>query len=228
MLKTVSSITNAIGAVNYKGVWNANTNSPALASGVGTKGDYYVVGTAGTTSIDGISTWGVGDWIVFNGTAWQRLDGGSNGEFVDLTTTGEAAFNKPTGKVYRANNGKFHIRDSRTITAATNFAEIDFGADPGVAIVNVVYTGTANGYDLTRFLAQWTIDRSSSEVITITERFSQGSAAMVSATASGSKVIFGYVYRADPAGTNQRASTEFEILCTAGANVTNTAVVNVL
>jgi len=33
MLKTVSSITNAIGALNYKGTWNANANTPALASG---------------------------------------------------------------------------------------------------------------------------------------------------------------------------------------------------
>lgn len=44
MLKTVSSITNAIGALNYRGTWNASTNSPALASGAGTKGDYYVAG----------------------------------------------------------------------------------------------------------------------------------------------------------------------------------------
>lgn len=29
MLKTVSSITNAIGALNYKGIWDANTNTPA-------------------------------------------------------------------------------------------------------------------------------------------------------------------------------------------------------
>lgn len=49
MLKTVSSITNAIGALNYRGAWNANTNSPALASGVGTKGDYYQVSVAGAT-----------------------------------------------------------------------------------------------------------------------------------------------------------------------------------
>lgn len=36
MLKTVSSITNAIGALNYKGTWDASTNSPALASGAAT------------------------------------------------------------------------------------------------------------------------------------------------------------------------------------------------
>lgn len=76
MLKTVSSITNAIGALNYKGTWNASTNTPTLASGVGTKGDYYVVSVAGSTALDGISTWYVGDWVAFNGTAWQRLEGG--------------------------------------------------------------------------------------------------------------------------------------------------------
>jgi hypothetical protein len=76
MLKTVSSITNSIGALNYKGTWNANTNTPALASGVGTKGDYYVVSVAGTTNLDGIATWYVGDWAAFNGSVWQRLEGG--------------------------------------------------------------------------------------------------------------------------------------------------------
>jgi len=77
MLKTVSSFSNIIGALNYKGTWDASTNSPALASGVGTKGDYYVVSVAGTTNLDGIDFWGVGDWAVFNGAVWQRVEGGS-------------------------------------------------------------------------------------------------------------------------------------------------------
>ena len=74
MLKTVSSIVNAIGALNYKGAWNASTNTPALASGVGTKGDYYQVSVAGSTALDGISNWGVGDVVAFNGTTWQRIE----------------------------------------------------------------------------------------------------------------------------------------------------------
>lgn len=92
MLKTVSSITNALGALNYKGTWNASTNTPALASGVGTKGDYYVVSVAGSTALDGISIWGVGDWVAFNGTVWQRVDGGADGEFVNLSATGAVSF----------------------------------------------------------------------------------------------------------------------------------------
>jgi hypothetical protein len=88
MLKAVSSITNAIGALNYKGTWNASTNSPALASGVGTKGDYYVVSVAGSTTIDSENLWGVGDWIVFNGTTWQKVDGGDTGNFSSVAVTG--------------------------------------------------------------------------------------------------------------------------------------------
>lgn len=88
MLKTVSSIANAIGALNYKGTWDANANSPVLTSSVGTKGDYYVVGTAGTTSLNGISNWGIGDWAVFNGSVWQRVEGGADLNGVNLSVSG--------------------------------------------------------------------------------------------------------------------------------------------
>lgn len=67
-----------VGAVVYKGVWNASTNTPALAGGVGTQGVYYKVSVAGTTSIDGISQWNVGDTIIFDGTAWDKIDGIAN------------------------------------------------------------------------------------------------------------------------------------------------------
>jgi hypothetical protein len=62
------------GGVNYRGTWNASTNSPALASGVGTQGYYYVVTVAGSTNLDGVTDWKLGDWAIFNGTAWQKVD----------------------------------------------------------------------------------------------------------------------------------------------------------
>lgn len=92
MLKTISSITNAIGALNYKGTWNASTNTPTLASGVGVKGDYYVVGTGGSTTLDGISNWGVDDWVTFNGTTWQRVEGGADLNGVNLSVSGASTF----------------------------------------------------------------------------------------------------------------------------------------
>lgn len=90
MLKTVSSIANSIGALNYKGTWNASTNSPTLTSGAGTKGDYYVVSVAGSTSLDGISNWGIGDWAVYNGSVWQRVEGGADLNGVNLTVSGNS------------------------------------------------------------------------------------------------------------------------------------------
>lgn len=64
----------ALSSATYVGTWNANTNTPTLTSGTGTQGDYYVVSVAGTTTIDTINDWGVGDWIIFNGTVWEKAD----------------------------------------------------------------------------------------------------------------------------------------------------------
>ena len=71
----ISQIPDAvIGALNYQGTWNATTNTPTLTSSVGTKGYYYVVSVAGTTNLNGVTDWQVGDWAVYNGTAWQKVD----------------------------------------------------------------------------------------------------------------------------------------------------------
>jgi len=117
MLKTVSSITNAIGALNFKGTWNASTNTPTLTSGVGVKGDYFVVSTAGTTNLDGISTWGVGDWATYNGTVWQRVEGGADLEGVNLSvsgTTNLAALTAATAMALDANKNVVSVTNTGT------------------------------------------------------------------------------------------------------------------
>ena len=63
-----------MGDLNYQGTWNATTNVPTLTSSAGTKGFYYVVATAGTTNLNGITDWQIGDWAVFNGSVWQKID----------------------------------------------------------------------------------------------------------------------------------------------------------
>jgi len=74
MLKTVSTYINVIGALVYKGTWNAAINDPTLTSSVGDKGDYYVVSVAGSTNLNGITDWQVNDIAVFNGAVWQKID----------------------------------------------------------------------------------------------------------------------------------------------------------
>jgi hypothetical protein len=63
-----------LGALSYQGTWDAATNTPTLTSSVGTKGYYYVVNVAGNTNLNGITDWLVGDWAVYNGTVWQKVD----------------------------------------------------------------------------------------------------------------------------------------------------------
>jgi len=64
-----------LGAMNYRGTWNASSNSPDLSSYcvTGTKGHYYVISTSGTTNLSGITSWAVNDWAVCNGTAWEKV-----------------------------------------------------------------------------------------------------------------------------------------------------------
>lgn len=60
----------------YKGQWDASSNSPVLSTPE-TSGNYYIVGVQGTTTLSGISEWDVSDWLVSNGTVWQKLNNSS-------------------------------------------------------------------------------------------------------------------------------------------------------
>ncbi len=67
----VSQLPNSV--MEYKGNWDADTNSPTLADGVGNAGDVYRVSVAGTQDLgSGNITFAVGDWVVYNGTIWEK------------------------------------------------------------------------------------------------------------------------------------------------------------
>jgi len=71
---TATSWASIVGALSYQGSWNASTNSPTLTSSVGSNGYYYVVSVSGSTNLDGITDWVIGDWVIFNGATWQKID----------------------------------------------------------------------------------------------------------------------------------------------------------
>lgn len=60
-------------SLQFVGTWDADTNTPTLASGVGDESTFYLVDTAGTTSLDGISSWSVGDMVIFIEGSWTRV-----------------------------------------------------------------------------------------------------------------------------------------------------------
>jgi hypothetical protein len=76
------------GAVVYKGTWNASTNTPTLANGVGTAGWQYAVSVGGTTNFGaGAITFTVGDLVLYSGTVWQQVAAGGIAAAGTLTGT---------------------------------------------------------------------------------------------------------------------------------------------
>jgi hypothetical protein len=114
--------------LDFQGSWNASTNSPTLASSVGTNGEFYIVSVAGGTNLNGITNWGIGDWAIFNGTAWQRVEGGADGNFNDVTVAGTLGV---TGEITA--NGGIALGDNDKAT---------FGASDDLQI----YHDGANSY----------------------------------------------------------------------------------
>lgn len=59
--------------MEYKGNWDASTNSPTLADGTGDPGDVYRVSVAGTQDLgSGPITFNVGDFVIYSGTIWEK------------------------------------------------------------------------------------------------------------------------------------------------------------
>ena len=83
------------GVLKYKGTWDAAANSPALISAKGTVGEYYIVSKAGSTNLDGITDWAVGDWAVFSDQAtdaWQKIDNTQVGNVTGSGSSGRVAY----------------------------------------------------------------------------------------------------------------------------------------
>jgi hypothetical protein len=110
-----------LGALSYQGTWDASTNTPTLTSSVGTKGYYYVVSVAGNTNLNGITDWLVGDWAVYNGTVWQKVDNTDAGGDVvgpaSATDNAIVRFDTTTGKLLQ--NSVVTMDDTGVIAGAT-------------------------------------------------------------------------------------------------------------
>ena len=158
--KLQNQINGLIGSSVYQGTWNASTNTPALASGVGTRGYYYIVNVAGSTSLDGITDWNVGDWAIFDGTAWQQVDNTDsvtsvNGQTgaVSLTTD-----NIPEGatNLYFTN---LRARQSLSLTTTGTSGAATYNNTTGVLNIpqyQSVLTNPVTGTGTANYVARWT------------------------------------------------------------------------
>jgi hypothetical protein len=63
--------------LRYKGVWNANSNTPNLVDGLGQIGETYKVTATGTITVNlgsGAQDFTSGDLLIYNGTRWEKSD----------------------------------------------------------------------------------------------------------------------------------------------------------
>lgn len=136
-----------ITALNYQGTWNANTNNPVLADGVGAAGDFYVVNVAGTQNLgSGAITFAIGDIVIYNGFVWQKLNNNFIG--VHLFTELFDVPNSYVGQAFkelRVNAGEtaleFVASAGGTYPSSVNTVYVDSVAAP---IATVVYNDVAS------------------------------------------------------------------------------------
>lgn len=111
--KVQNQLNSIVGGVSYQGVWNASTNSPTLSDATGVKGHYYVVSVAGTQNLgSGNIEFAVGDWIIHNGTNYDKVD---NTDAVTSVNGLIGAVVLDTGDI--AENGNLYFTAARAIAS---------------------------------------------------------------------------------------------------------------
>lgn len=144
--------------ITYEGAWNANTNTPTLADGVGNAGDVYIVSVAGTQNLgSGPLTFAPGDWAIYNGAIWEK----------SINSNAVASVNGQTGivsldsdDITEGSTNLYHtVSRARTAAVVNSTAGNETDQAPSVAAVKayvaaqsanvIVQTFTLTGTDIT-------------------------------------------------------------------------------
>jgi len=104
--------------------------------------------------LDGISTWGVGDWATYNGTVWQRVEGGADLEGVNLSvsgTTNLAALTASTALALDASKNVVSVTNTGTgnnvLATSPSIATPTLTGDVQMSTGNLVVGTSGKGID---------------------------------------------------------------------------------
>ena len=126
-----------ITGLSYQGGWNASTNTPDIAASSPVTGQFWIVSADGSTNVGGITNWTSGDWALYDGSAWQRVEGGNT----DLTTGVQ-------GQLAVANGGT-GAADASTARTNLSAASAAQGALADTALQPADIGVSVQGYDAT-------------------------------------------------------------------------------
>lgn len=212
----------------------ANGGTNASSAGIAAFNNitgYTATGATGTTSTNlvfstspsittptlvGDSTLSTGNLII--GTAGKGITGSATNGDIPITPNGTGVVvvgSGNSGKQQRVRTQKHTFYTAKNTTADTVFLEVDFGSTVGAAIVDIVASGNAPGYDAIRYAVRFFCDKNSATTVTATAITTQGTASMITAAASGTKVQFSIKYFATASQT-QNNFVGAEVLCVGG------------
>ena len=169
--KLTQGLVNLVGVFTYKGQLDASGGSyPSTPS----QGDVWIVSVAGTISG---THYGVGDWAVYDGTSWDKID---NQPTPSLWT-------ETSGVLSPTNDDDMNLDDGNlTTTGVGTFGEVDF-TKPGLA------KWTMQAAAITGF--------SAAQGMTFSNDLSDGYFALGAAgevTFFGNQAFFGFADRTEP------------------------------
>jgi hypothetical protein len=192
----VSQLPNSV--MEYKGTWNAATNTPTLVNGTGNQGDVYLCNVAGTVDFGaGAIAFVVGDQVIYSGSIWQRASGATgtvtsvaiteSGDSLNITgspitTSGtiNIGFNG-TNLQYVNGAGNLTTFPILTgyVTAVSGTAPVVSSGGTTPAISMAAATSSVDGY-LTS--ADFTTFNNKQNAITLTTTGTSGASTLVGAT----------------------------------------------
>lgn len=210
-----------VSGLQFKGAWNAETNTPVLINGEGSVGDFYKVGTPGTYNFgNGSYTFLTGDWVMFAAGVWQRLGSSDavstvNGMLgnVVLTADDVGALPNTYAPTYAA------LPDKPTIPAAYVPPQLTYANRMANRAVNTWYTNPSIYDRVVNVVGSYGAGAASSRIEmraagTTTPTFlalSQATAASVDVNHIMQAIVpAGWQYRYVPASSGRSISAWFE------------------
>ena len=114
-----AQIANIPSGLAFEGNWNAATDNPDLSGLSPDNGQFWIVSVAGSTNLDGITDWKVGDWAIYvdNGAgtdAWQKVDNtsilsGSGSSAQVAVWSGSASLVGDAGLTYNTTSNNLEV-----------------------------------------------------------------------------------------------------------------------